>query len=511
MGLLISGERGAMNGPERMFRRAMKCSFFRIWLGLLPQISVLTVVGAPAATVTGGAKREPADFYLDSRSGNDTAIGTKEHPWQTLHRLDHVVFQPGDSVLFKCGSRFEGGFEVNQSGTASAPITFKAYGDGPAPRFTNPHSDVLNGNAIRVNASHIIVEGMFFERCPINPVAADIRTLGAVFLTTNADYDIVRHCEMTQTPIGITVYGQHDLVTHNYIHDDNEPIKSHWGPMCVVVCSSHEEISYNRFINYCAPSDAYGHDGGAIEINDRSLPKVDVLIHHNLSLRNQGFIEWVGQLPPGEARFLAGSPGAAQLDGGVGPVNQDHFVIHHNVCMDYQSFLGFTGPCTNIRVENNTVVRVLAHKQPDSEDVVFWEYYSNTNISFLNNIFVWDGSRVEPVFSRGQPYHAYNLFYRTGATNLPEGPNPDAYERRYLGGGAELNIGDKIGDPQFCGMSRDDFHLEAGSPAISAGTNLGFKLDFDDHEIPTNRPPNMGAYEFIPTTASNIDAGKSKE
>ena len=489
----------------------MKRFFSAKWPESFCSMVVLTLVSTFLPVYTKGVSTEPKNYYLDSRTGNDTGSGTKEHPWQTLKRLNWVTFHPGDTVLFKRGSRFEGGFEVNQSGTKSAPVTLKPYDVGPAPLFTNPDSALLHGNAIRLNASHIIVDSLAFENCPSNPVSADVRTLGAVFLTTNADYDIVRHCEMAQTPIGITVYGQHNLVTHNYIHDDNAPIKSHWGPICVVVCSSHNEISYNRFINYCAPSDAYGHDGGAIEINDRSLPKEDILIHHNLSLRNQGFIEWVGQLPPNESKIDPGSPQAAAIEAGVGQVVQDHFLIHHNVCMDYQSFLGFTGPCTNIRVQNNTVVRILAHEKPDSEDVIFWEYDSNTNTSFLNNIFVWDGSRVEPVFSRGQPYHAYNLFYRTDETNLPHGPNHQAYQRRYLGGGASLNVGDKIGDPLFRDPKHADFRLRPGSPAIGAGTNLGYTLDFGDRPIPTNMPPDIGAYEFTAFPNSDLKSPAHKQ
>ena len=187
----------------------------------------------------------------------------------------------------------------------------------------------------------------------------------------------------------------------NYIHDNNAPIQPYWGPMCVMICSSHNEVAYNRFVNYCAPSAEYGHDGGAIEIHDRRFLKEDIRIHHNLSLRNQGFIEWVGR------------------------VKQDNFLIHHNVCMDYQSFLGFTGPCTNIRVENNTVVRILAHDQADSEDVVFWRYLSgNTNISFRNNIFVYDAARVEPVFSRGEPEHSYNLVLPDRPSQHPQTSQP---------------------------------------------------------------------------------------
>ena len=417
------------------------------------------------------------EYYVNSHSDSPDADGTMEKPWRSLDQLDKVVFHPGDTVLFASGSQFEGGFEVSQSGTPSGPITFKSYGGGSPPRFANPQSVALNGNAIRLNGSHLIVDGFFFERCPSNPVATDIHLLGALFLTTNANHCIVRNCEMTQTPMAITIYGQHNLITRNYIHDDNQPVQSHWGPVCVVVCASHNEISYNRFINYSAPSQEYGHDGGAIEIHDRSLPKEDILIHHNLSLRNQGFIEWVGR------------------------VKQDNFLIHHNVCMDYQAFLGLTGPCTNIRVENNTVVRILAHPEDDSEDVVFWSYSGgNTNVSFQNNIFVYDSVRIEPVFARGELRHSYNLFYRTDSAVLRKQPNQDAYERRYLGGGAHLHIGDRIGNPLFRDLAHGDFRLKPGSPAIASGTNLDYAVDFDDQPISPAKRPDMGAFQFISST-----------
>ena len=412
--------------------------------------------------------------YVDSRSGSDQADGSKEHPWRSLERLSRFIFQPGDMIFFVVGSEFEGGFEVNQSGKSNAPIIFKAFGKGPRPRFTNPRSAVLNGNAIRLNASHIVVDGLFFERCPSNPVATDIHQLGAIFLTTNANDNIVKNCELTQTPVGITIYGERNLITKNFIHDNNSPIQPRWGPMGVVICGSHNEISYNRFENYCAPSEEFGHDGGAIEINDRSLPKEDIHIHHNLSLRNQGFIEWVGRVP------------------------QNNFSIHHNVCMDYQSFLGMTGPCTNFRVEHNTVVRTLAHESADSEDVIFWNYESygaNTNLNFRNNIFVYDGARVEPVFARGQFDHSYNLFYRTDEESIPKQANRSAYERKYLGGGAHLGTGDKIGNPLFRDLANGDFRLQPGSPAIGSGTNLGYAWNFDGQPIPKESAPDIGAIQ----------------
>lgn len=439
-------------------------------------MAVLAAFAATNINIHAGARdlpRHPRDYYLDSHHGSDQADGTQSHPWQSLAPLNQLTFVPGDTILFARGSEFTGGVQVQQSGAASSPITFKSTGQGPAPRFTNPHLQTLNGNALRISGSYVIIDGLSFSNCPTNPVEADVYKLGAIFLTTDANHCIVQNCEITQTPIGIAVYGQHNLISHNFIHDNNQPILSHWGPIGIAVCNSHNDIDGNRILNYCAPSKEYGHDGGAIEINDSSLPKEDIHIHNNLSLRNQGFIEFVGH------------------------VKQDNLRIDHNVCADYQSFLGFTGPCTNILVDHNTVVRTLVHEQDDSEDVVFWNYTDggdNTNIELRNNIFVY-GPRIEPIFSRGEFQHNNNLFYRIDADTIPLQANHAAYIRKYLGGGARLRTGDKIGDPLFRNPAASDYHLLLNSPALSAGQDLGYTQDFDGRPLPKDAAPDLGAFQ----------------
>ncbi len=440
-------------------------------------LACLAIASYGLAGIMPGDEAIPAGstYCVDSRIGSDSNPGTREAPWKSLDAIHNRAFAPGDSICFAAGSFFQGGFIIASSGEPGRPITFTASGSGPKPIFTNPFYRNLNGNAIRINGSHIVIDGLFFMNCPMSPVCEDIRTLGAVYISPGADFNTVRNCEMTKTPVGIQVYGQHNCITHNDIHDNNVPVRPHWGPMGVVVCTSNNEICYNRFSNYWAPSNEYGHDGGAIEINDRDYPKENILIHHNTSYGNQGFIEFVGK------------------------VKQDSILIHHNVCEDYQSFIGFTGPCTRIRVEHNTVIRILAHETRDSEDVVFWFYYDNSDISFRNNIFVFDPEKVERVFARQKVIHDHNLFCRLGdISGSPDSgvfPQPEPFVNITLGAGESVREGEKTGDPLFVDFARRDLRLRPESPAVDAGADLGYTQDFDGAPIPSGRAPDIGAFE----------------
>ncbi|RKY51234.1 MAG: hypothetical protein DRP89_09190, partial [Candidatus Neomarinimicrobiota bacterium] len=341
-----------------------------------------------------------------------------------------------------------------------------AYGNGPAPIFTNPSYDNLNGNAIQVKGSYIVIDGLYFYNCPKSPVCEDIRTLGAIFIALGADHNIVKNCEMTKTPVGIQTYGQHTLITHNYIHDDNVPIRPHWGPICVVVCTSNNEISYNRFENYCAPSNEYGHDGGAIEINDGAYDKVNLKIHHNYSSGNQGFIENI------QSKCLS-----------------KNWIIAYNVCDDYQSWLGLTN-VQNIRVEHNTVIRTKKHAGYN-DFCWFNDYLGQNTVFFRNNIFVL-GNGIPPVYYHGdgeKQDHDHNLYFCIDRKTFEKG-------KTYSVLGAPLGPGEIITNPLFVDFENRDLHLRAGSPAIDSGVNLGYKKDFDGKPVPSGKAPDMGAYEY---------------
>lgn len=52
-------------------------------------------------------------------------------------------------------------------------------------------------------------------------------------------------------------------------------------------------------------------------------------------------------------------------------------------------------------------------------------------------------------------------------------------------------------DPMFKDYSKNDFHLQAGSPAIGAGINVG-SLNVDLDNVPRLNPTSIGCYEFKP-------------
>jgi len=82
-----------------------------------------------------GAARA-ADYYVDSQFGDDSQNGTSPATaWKSLERVNQEVFHPGDRILFKSGTRYEGQLKPQGSGAAGRPILIDQYDDGVKPRI----------------------------------------------------------------------------------------------------------------------------------------------------------------------------------------------------------------------------------------------------------------------------------------------------------------------------------------------------------------------------------------
>jgi len=73
-------------------------------------------------------------YYVDSAGGNDTGTGTSQSsPWGSLAKVNASRFKPGDRILFKSGSAWQGQLIVRSPGSEGAPIVIDRYGEGAMP------------------------------------------------------------------------------------------------------------------------------------------------------------------------------------------------------------------------------------------------------------------------------------------------------------------------------------------------------------------------------------------
>jgi len=408
-------------------------------------------------------KREAIfNYYIDSNYGDDTNDGrSKTSPWKSLTRIEQQEILPGDTLFFKRGSSYSKELTIKYSGEKDKPIVITEYGDKSlkAVSFTNSTFDPKNqkfGNCIRLKGNYIIVENLYFHNtvADIPDEGHDFLTmweLGAIYIDKGSLHCIIRNNEISDCGVGIKSYGKHAIIKNNYIHDCNRVLKQWgWGSIGIWLGADHQEVCYNRIINYKAvhPNITWGvnsygggADGSAIEIDDARYDKSNISIHHNYTRDCQGFLEvtWtdVEQNP-----------------------KYENFSIHHNVSDDYQQFIALWRGA-NCRIENNTIIR---RKVNENEWGVFNITQYDSKNKIRKNIIVTENDVV--VFNVGRLKNAE--------------PNSMIENNLYWANTGVLNIGFEgpgnspiFSNPQFLrynkGKNRNDFSLRKNSPALGLG------------------------------------------
>jgi hypothetical protein len=103
------------------------------------------VLGILAVSVSMSAANGPPDstvYYVDSVAGNDNNNGTSQNSaWQSLDKVNSMLFKPGDSILFKANCSWTGKLEPKGSGDNTKQITIGMYGYESTPRNSRnkPH------------------------------------------------------------------------------------------------------------------------------------------------------------------------------------------------------------------------------------------------------------------------------------------------------------------------------------------------------------------------------------
>jgi hypothetical protein len=97
-------------------------------------------------------------YYVSSTQGNDQNDGlSNQYPFQSIEKLNLMVFSPGDSIYFKSGDYWEGMFWLNGSGSPTQPIVVDVYGGENRP--------IINGfgyqaSILIFNDQHIKINGL---------------------------------------------------------------------------------------------------------------------------------------------------------------------------------------------------------------------------------------------------------------------------------------------------------------------------------------------------------------
>lgn len=95
---------------------------------LLSQVSALGFIAAQSVYAV--------DYFVDSGVGSDTRSGISEsQAWASLAKVNSMVFQPGDRILFRKNGVWKGPLAPQGSGTEHHPIQIDCYGIGALPKI----------------------------------------------------------------------------------------------------------------------------------------------------------------------------------------------------------------------------------------------------------------------------------------------------------------------------------------------------------------------------------------
>jgi len=443
--------------------RAQGVLFASLLLVLALAASLFCLVPMPVMASSPGLTAG-TDYYVDSVNGSNDNDGlSAASPWQYLDKVMAIDLVPGDTVYLRCGSYWENSLLINDSGTEEAPITFTSYGSGAKPAISDPRPAWRNPKAVDLRAAWIVIDGLWVD----NTIGTGIN------IALGADHNTITHCEAINVGIGVAIEGQCNTVSYSNFRDLRMVVNTpggedDYGAVGVYLFNGPNEVHHCDFLRCKAESYDFGWDGGAVEIYGSAL---SASIHHNRAQDCVGFLE------------VGGHPGAGDQ------VRYSH--VHHNIVIDCVVTLSFNlGDATyavdvdDFWFENNTI---LESTQFETAINFIGGELVGEQLVFRNNIV--DGyyrlaRRLSAGGSSPVPSHGFLHQY-----NLYNG----------IGESLALGSGELMGDPLFADRANGDLELAAASPAVDAGTDLGFEVDFAGRPIPQGGAPDMGVYEFMST------------
>lgn len=396
----------------------------------------------------GGDPTDPpvtGNTYHVDPAGNDGADGrTPATAWRTVAKASGAPLAPGDRLLFRRGGVWAGGLIVSRSGTAAAPITIGAYGEGELPVFRGASS------AIKLSGPYLTVNDLWADDASwagfdvtgasvrLERVRATRNVAGVHLRVTAVGGALLRSAVVDNTKMSVNTVGG----------DDDS------GAFGVLLQGDRNEIAFNTISGHDAASYDYGRDGAAVEVYGGQ----DNHIHHNLAEGNDTFTEL----------------GNARSRGNVYAYNVVRASLASGAFLVTRGGASSWGPVLDTRVYKNTVHLTGSSSQG----------------------FVCHGGCSRDVLVMRD-----NVIQAAWKVGYADAPFDDA-GGVYYGGQRQFTLGpgSVVADPRFVAPP-GDLHVLSTSPAIDTGVALGYAADLDGVPVPQDgngdgsAVPDRGAYE----------------
>jgi Right handed beta helix region len=120
----------------RIRRRAGICSDSQHCARLVSSMpkSLFSLAFLALFTATASQPSGSRTYYVDSITGNDANSGlSATQPWKSLDKVNATTFGPGDRILVKAGTAYNGQLRPQGSGNAQSPIVIDMFGQGEKP------------------------------------------------------------------------------------------------------------------------------------------------------------------------------------------------------------------------------------------------------------------------------------------------------------------------------------------------------------------------------------------
>jgi hypothetical protein len=447
-------------------------------------------------------------YFVDATGGADGNDGlTEATAWQTLTNVHSTTFIPGDAVLFKRGETFRGSiYKDTEVGTAVNRITYGAYGTGARPKILG--SKDLSANGDWTNDA------------------------GNVWKTTAT-------CGTAQNDISNMVYNSEALYGAKRISKVTCVAQGDfWYENATDLIFMYSVGNPGTFYTHIEACGNYGIGQGIFKWLDSAYITVQNIDFRYSSAAGVEFqrcdnfivehneLSWIG----GEYLTAGGGDGTRLGNGislwmgntnfdirynkvnqcfdagispqGSGAMTIDSIRMYHNIITNcwysYELWTDAGQTMTNTSFYNNTCYNsggsFSSTQRADaySAHIMLWSINGTmTNIIVKNNIFATSLHHAIRIHEATYPGLIIdNNLYNVADIATTVAGNFATLALWRADCGQEANS--VSGDPLF--ISTTNYHLQAGSPAINEGVNVGLTRDYDNALV--SDPPEIGAYEY---------------